>query len=44
MRLEITPDAVLPTPLEGTHPRHCGGLCDMASVSSMTLRRLLLYS
>jgi hypothetical protein len=27
----------------GTHPRHCGGLCDMAGVSPVTPRRLLPY-
>jgi hypothetical protein len=27
----------------GTHPRYCGGLCDTAGVSPVTLRRLLLY-
>jgi hypothetical protein len=27
----------------GTHPRHCGGLCDAADVSPVTLRRLLPY-
>jgi hypothetical protein len=27
----------------GSHPRYCGGLCDTAGVSPVTLRRLLLY-
>jgi hypothetical protein len=27
----------------GTHPRYCGGLCDTAGVSPVTLRRLLPY-
>jgi hypothetical protein len=29
--------------LGGTHPRHCGGLCDVAGVSPVTPRRLLPY-
>jgi hypothetical protein len=43
MRLGIMPRRCCANSLGGTHPRHCGGLCDMASVSSVTLRRLLPY-
>jgi hypothetical protein len=43
MRLGITPQRCYTNSLGGTHPRHCGGLCDMDSVSSVALRRPLLY-
>jgi hypothetical protein len=43
MRLEIMPRRCCANSLGGTHPHHCGGLCDMASVSSVALRRLLPY-
>jgi hypothetical protein len=43
MRLGIMPRHCCANSLGGTHPRHCGGLRNMASVSSMTLRRLLPY-
>jgi hypothetical protein len=43
MRLGIMPRPCCANSLGGTHPRHCGGLCGMASVSSVALRRLLLY-
>jgi hypothetical protein len=43
MRLGIMPRRCCANSLGGTHPRHCGGLCDMASVSPVTLRRLLSY-
>jgi hypothetical protein len=43
MRLGIMPRRCCANSLRGTHPRHCGGLCDMANVSSVTLRRLLPY-
>jgi hypothetical protein len=43
MRLGIMPRRCSANSLGGTHPRHCGGLCDMASVSSVPLRRLLPY-
>jgi hypothetical protein len=43
MRLGITPRRYNANSLGGTHPRHCGGLCDMASVSSVALCRLLPY-
>jgi hypothetical protein len=43
MRLGIMARRCYANSLGGTHPRHCGGLCDMASVSSVTLRRPLSY-
>jgi hypothetical protein len=43
MRLGITPRRCSANSLGGTHPRHCGGLCDTASVSSVTLRHPLPY-
>jgi hypothetical protein len=43
MRLGIMPWSYCTNSLGGTHPRHCGGLCDMAGVSPVTLRRLLPY-
>jgi hypothetical protein len=43
MRLGITPRRCSANSLGGTHPRHYGGLCDMASVSSVTLCRPLPY-
>jgi hypothetical protein len=43
MRLGIMPRRCCANSLGGTHPRHYGGLCDMASVSSVTLRCLLPY-
>jgi hypothetical protein len=43
MRLGIMPRRCYANSLGGTHPRHCGGLCDMASVSSVALCRLLPY-
>jgi hypothetical protein len=43
MRLGITPRRCSANSLGGTHPRHYGGLCDMASVSSVTLCRTLPY-
>jgi hypothetical protein len=43
MRLGITPRRCSANSLGGIHPRHCGGLCDMASVSYVALRRLLPY-
>jgi hypothetical protein len=43
MRLGIMPWRCCANSLGGTHPRHCGGLCDMASVSSVALRHLLPY-
>jgi hypothetical protein len=42
-RLGITPRRCSANSLEGAHPRHCGGLCDEAGVSSVTLCRPLLY-
>jgi hypothetical protein len=39
--LEITPRLCSANSLEGAHPRHCGGLCDEAGVSSVTLSRPL---
>jgi hypothetical protein len=42
-RLGITPRRCSADSLGGAHPRHCGGLCDEASVSSVTLCRPLLY-
>jgi hypothetical protein len=30
-------------PRKGTHPRHCGGLCDVAGARPVTPRCLLLY-
>jgi hypothetical protein len=41
--LGITPRRCSANSLEETHPRHCGGLCNMASVSSVTLCRPLPY-
>jgi hypothetical protein len=43
MRLGITPRPYRTNSLGETHPRHCGGLCDVAGVSPVTLHRLLLY-
>jgi hypothetical protein len=43
MRLGITPRRCSANSLGETHPRHCGGLCDMASVSSVALCRPLPY-
>jgi hypothetical protein len=43
MRLGIMPRRCCANSLGGTHPRHCGGLCDMASVSSVALPHLLPY-
>jgi hypothetical protein len=43
MRLGITPRPCCTNSLEGTHPRYCGGLCDVAGASPVTLRRLLPY-
>jgi hypothetical protein len=43
MRLGITPRRCSANSLGGTHPRRCGGLCDMASVSSVALCRPLPY-
>jgi hypothetical protein len=43
MRLGLTPRSCCTNSLGGTHPRHCGGLCDMAGVSPVTPRRLLQY-
>jgi hypothetical protein len=40
MRLGIMPRRCCANSLGGTHPRHCGGLCDMANVSSVALRCL----
>jgi hypothetical protein len=37
MHLGITPRRCSANSLGGTHPRHYAGLCDMASVSSVTL-------
>jgi hypothetical protein len=37
MRLGITPRRCSANSLGGTHSRHCGGLCDMASISSVAL-------
>jgi hypothetical protein len=42
-RLEITPRRYSANSLGEAHPRHCGGLCDEAGVSSVTLCRPLLY-
>jgi hypothetical protein len=36
-RLGITPQRCSANSLGGAHPRHCGGLCDEAGVSSVTL-------
>jgi hypothetical protein len=43
MRLGIMPRPCCTNSLGGTHPHHCGGLCDMAGVSLVTPRRLLPY-
>jgi hypothetical protein len=43
MRLGLAPQSYCTNSLGGTHPRHCGGLCDMAGVSPVTPRRLLQY-
>jgi hypothetical protein len=40
-RLGITPRRYSANSLGEAHPRHCGGLCDEAGVSSVTLCRLL---
>jgi hypothetical protein len=42
-RLGITPRRYSANSLGEAHPRHCGGLCDEAGVSSVTLCRPLLY-
>jgi hypothetical protein len=42
-RLGLTTWSCCTNCLGGTHPRHCGGLCDVAGVSPVTLRRLLPY-
>jgi hypothetical protein len=42
-RLGITPRCCSTNSLGGAHPHHCGGLCDEAGVSSVTLCRPLLY-
>jgi hypothetical protein len=42
-RLGITPRRCSANSQGGAHPRHCGGLCDEAGVSSVTLCRPLLY-
>jgi hypothetical protein len=39
----ITPRRCSANSLGETHPRHCGGLCNMASVSSVALCRPLPY-
>jgi hypothetical protein len=41
-RLGIMPRRCFANSLGGAHPHHCGGLCDEAGVSSVTLRRPLL--
>jgi hypothetical protein len=43
MRLGIMPRPCCANSLGGTHPRYCGGLCDVAGVSPVTLRRLPPY-
>jgi hypothetical protein len=43
MRLGITPRRCYANSQGGAHPRHCGGLCDMASVSSVALCLPLPY-
>jgi hypothetical protein len=43
MHLGITPRPCRTNSLGETHPHHCGGLCDVAGVSPVTLRRLLPY-
>jgi hypothetical protein len=43
MRLGITPRPCCTNSQGGTHPRYCGGLCDVAGASPVTLRRLLPY-
>jgi hypothetical protein len=43
MRLGIMPRSCCTNSLGGTHPHHCGGLCDVAGVSPVTLRHLLPY-
>jgi hypothetical protein len=40
-RLGITPRRCSANSLRGAHPHHCGGLCDEAGVSSVTLCRPL---
>jgi hypothetical protein len=40
-RLGITPQRCSADSLVGAHPRHCGGLCNEAGVSSVTLCRPL---
>jgi hypothetical protein len=40
-RLGITPQRCSANSLGEAHPRHCGGLCDEAGVSSVTLCRPL---
>jgi hypothetical protein len=43
MRLGITPRPCCTNSQGGTHPRYCGGLCDVAGASPVTPRRLLPY-
>jgi hypothetical protein len=43
MRLGITPWPCCANSLGGTHPCYCGGLWDVAGVSTVALRRLLPY-
>jgi hypothetical protein len=43
MRLGIMPRPCCANSLGRTHPRYCGGLCGVAGVSPVTLRRLLPY-
>jgi hypothetical protein len=43
MRLGIMPRPCCTNSLGGTHPRHCGRLCDVAGVSPVTLRCLPPY-
>jgi hypothetical protein len=43
MRLGIMSRSCRTNSLGETHPRHCGGLCNVAGVSPVTLRRLLPY-
>jgi hypothetical protein len=43
MRLGIMPRPCCTNYLGETHPRHCGGLCDVAGATPVILRRLLPY-
>jgi hypothetical protein len=43
MPLGITPRPCCTNSQGGTHPRYCGGLCDVAGASPVTPRRLLPY-